>query len=220
MTQDKKRLKKPTLKARHTAAEERFGWLLEQRGYSYWTENQLQSVIALRGTKPDFYVRSSSHECFLAEVESFVQAGPLRSPLPQAMAGNVMSTLRRIRTAVAHAARQLRPYERLSIPMLAVLDNVHRVGIPSNIGDLWDALFRPLSTGQAFLSRQSKRYLSAVAWSIPAVAAAVVPSARSITMCVRLIHNPFALVRFPDGVFHGPQDKHYQVKSNGRLMRT
>ena len=102
--------------------------------------------------------------------------------------------------------------------MLAVLDNVHRVGIPTNIGDLWDALLRPLPKGQALLSAQRKQYLSAVAWNIPAApAAATATSPRQ--MCIRLIHNPFALVRFPDEIFHGPQDKHFQVKSNGRLMQ-
>jgi hypothetical protein len=201
-----------------TVAEQRFQWLLKQRHLRYWREDQLQDVIEVRGTRPDFYVCTRSHDCFLAEVESFIQPGPLRSQLPQATTMNVMPILQRIRTAVGHAARQLRQYERLNIPMLAVLDNWCRAGIPTNIGDLWDALFRPLRTGQPLLSARSKQYLSAVAWNIPAApAAATATSPRQ--MCIRLIHNPFALVRFPDGIFHGPQDEHYQVKSNGRLMQ-
>ena len=169
-------------------AERRFAWLLNQRSYGFWSENELEQKIELRGTRPDFYVETSRNGTFLVEVESFEEAGPFRIGSRGGAAVDSERIFRRIRTAVQNAARQLRPYKGLGIPMLIALDNWRMVGIPSNISDLRNALFGTLEFrlpidlgggkadveeahwhhgGGQFFNKREKLYISAVAWNLP-----------------------------------------------------
>ena len=84
-------------------AERRFAWLLKQRCYRYWTEDQLEHKIKVKQKRPDFYVETHESDAFLAEVESFVVPASPKSR--QAMARDVEPILRRMRTAVRHAAQ-------------------------------------------------------------------------------------------------------------------
>jgi hypothetical protein len=197
-------------------AEQRFEWLLIQRGFRFWGEDELEQVITVLGKKPDYYVRAAGCS-FLAEVESFNKPGPFGMPLGQAMAMNPLPPAKRLRTPVRHAAQQLRPYEALKIPLLVVLDNGRKVGIPTNIGDLWDALFRPEGRGQALLNEGNKCHLSAVAW-IVSTNADMLPVTETQVMNVRLIHNPHAVIEFPINIFTDEEDQSFKVGPNGRLV--
>jgi hypothetical protein len=199
-------------------ANERFCWLLNQRGYRYWCEDQLGQKIQVRRKRPDFYVEVPPGWKLLVEVESFQKAGPLKMPIRGAMARNQLPILRRVRTAVQHAAEQLGPYRELNIPMLVVLDNWHQVGLPSNADDLWDALFRPIK-GRPLLNPCDKRHLSAVAWNLPAWRGFADDMKQQRPMYLRVIHNPFALVPFPREVFNRPKDEHYRLNPNGLLVQ-
>ncbi len=125
-------------------SEQRFCWLLKQRGFGYWAEDQLDQKIKVRKKRPDFYVEAPPNWKFLVEVESFQKSGPLRGWSGGARARDPLPILKRIRTDVGHAAQQLNPYRGLNMPMLVILDNWRQVGLRSNASDLWDALFRPL----------------------------------------------------------------------------
>ena len=210
-------------------ANERFRWLLTQRGYRYWTEDNLDEVILVRGKRPDFYVKTP-HGDFLAEVKSFEKESPLRF-LRQAMAYNQRSILKRIRKKVNDAAEQLRPYQIVGIPLLIVLDNWRRVGIPSNITDLLDALFGeqqlwvPISSSAdagpvqwhhahgRVLSPDYKLYVSAVAWNLPRNPSAEPPNCES-DMYVRMVHNPFGIAHFPKEIFATADDVHWGREGN------
>jgi hypothetical protein len=209
-------------------AEIRFSWLLKQRGYSYWTEGQLEERVQIRGKRPDYYVETPHHGAFLAEVESFEKAGPLDG-LGRFAAYDGDRVFKRIRTAVGNGAEQLRPYSDLCIPMLIILDNWRRVGIPSNVIDLRNALFGTLEFrfpvnhdtgagvmedagwhhgGGQFFNEQEKRYVSAVAWNVPKNPYIEPPSEERIMRLI-VVHNPWADVRFPIQIFNSADDEHY-----------
>lgn len=215
-------------------AERRFAWLLKQRGYDFWREDQLEQKIEVLEKQPDFYVETPRRGPFLAEVESFESPGPLSSTSRGGTVVDAQRIFRRIRTAVQNAAAQLRPYRILNIPMLIVLDNWRLVGIPSNIVDLRNALFGTLEfrmpvdldsgraimseahwhhgKGQFFNSRE-KLYISAVAWNLPKIRTVDDPMTEERPMYLRLVHNPYAQVPFPIEIFNDADDEHYGYRA-------
>ena len=58
------------MEAIEDVAERRFAWLVTQRGCTFVREHELETVIEVRGPRPDFYVRSPAGP-FLAEVKAF-----------------------------------------------------------------------------------------------------------------------------------------------------
>ena len=61
-------------------AEMRFCWLLKQRGYKFWSENELEQKIILKGKRPDFYVETP-YGNLLVEIKSLKCPGPLEKRL-------------------------------------------------------------------------------------------------------------------------------------------
>jgi hypothetical protein len=218
-------------------AERRFAWLLKQRGYGFWLEDQLEEKIEVRATRPDFYVETPANGSFLVEVESFEKPGPLRGlSRGGARAVNTELVFKRIRTAVQDAAEQLRPYKELGIPMLVVLDNWRMVGIPSNVVDLRNALFGTLEFrfpvnldtgagvmdeahwhhgGGQFFNPKEKLYIGAVAWNLPKIRYDDDRVKEERPMYLRVVHNPWAQVKFPIGIFNNRDDEHYGYIQHG-----
>jgi len=216
-------------------ANRRFAWLLEQRGFDYWTEDELDSKIPVMGTRPDFYVETLRSGPFLVEVESFEQ----RSVFPSVGQFDPEISIKRMRTSVRHAARQLKPYAFLEIPMLVVLDNWRLVGIPSNVGFLRQALFGKLEfrlrldvdkgilvgepklhhgIGQT-LHAERKNYISAVAWNMPKQAYLYADPQEGQQMRLRVVHNDFAQRKLPIDLFSDEEDEHHGYDENGRWQR-
>lgn len=211
-------------------AETRFGWLLHQRRYAFTPEAELQRKIELRGTRPDFYVETPLGD-LLVEVESFEEETFLRRvELGGFQSLNPEPLFRRLRTAVKHAKGQLKPYTPLGMPMLIVLDDWRRVGIPNNTYELCNALFGtiegrlPLAPidgdrsygprlhhgGGQVLNAQAGLYVSAVAWNIASVRYGDAdPMTEERPMYLRIVHNPFASVPLPRAMFDCSDDEHY-----------
>jgi hypothetical protein len=219
-------------------ANQRFAWLLEERGFAYWTEGELDSKIDVQGKRPDFYVETGKYGPLLVEVESFEESTP---GLPKSGGGQFYpeTFIKRIRTAVKHAARQLKPYQALQVPMLIVLDNWRMVGIPSDIGFLREALFGSFQfrfriskdhgirlegpklhhgAGQT-LHPERKFYVSAVAWNMPKHAYLYVDPSAEKLMRLRMIHNDFAPVRLPIDIFSDGEDEHYAYDEGGHWSK-
>jgi hypothetical protein len=214
-------------------ANRRFAWLLEERCYPYWIESELESKIQLRGKRPDFYFEVPNVGPVLAEVESFRE--PTSGLSPGFSQFDPEVHMRRIRTAVQHASRQLEPYRELKIPMLVVLDNWRLVGIPSNVGFLRQALFGNLEFrmllpknnetqfegpfahhgGGQTLHPERKTYISAVAWNMPKQAYLYTEHAEEKSMRLRVVHNLFASVPLPAAIFDDAEDEHYHYDDVG-----
>lgn len=209
-------------------AEKRFEWLLNQRGYSFLREDQIERRIRLCGTRPDFYVETTHRGAFLVEVESFETAGPLHDGPSQVMVLDPEPIFERIRRAVRRAKKQLGPYRELGVPMLIVLDNWRQVGIPSNIEDLRNAVFGTGEFRQAIsqggkevgptrwhhglgqmLNSNWGSYISAVAWNLPKTRDIDDPMISERPMYLRLLHNPHAGLPLPREIFDYPDDEHY-----------
>ncbi len=207
-------------------AEERFAWLLNQRGVSYVDEAHLEQKVEDRGTRPDFYAWTP-HVCFLAEVEALHKEGPFRRWLGVGF-GDVDAIIRRLRTPVQHAAKQLAPYRDLEVPMLVILDNHRKVGIQTGPIELIQLLGTlkirvPIDTttgrvgnarwhhgGGRTLSPDWRTYISGVAVNLPKRDHVYnEPPEKQRPMRVRLLHNPYADVPFPVAIFSDSEDEHY-----------
>lgn len=100
-----------------------------QREYEYWPEDRLHEKITLLGKRPDFYVETASGHRFIAEVKSFTVM--IGDALLQSRTGGARvewidpdryeGCFDRVRGAVKEAAKQLRPYRTLAIPMIVIL---------------------------------------------------------------------------------------------------
>lgn len=225
-----------TLNKEDDISLKRFTWLLEQRGYEYYPEDRLDEKIKVLNKRPDFYVETRKHGTFLVEIKSFKRPGPLpaSSSSSRVMASDPEEGYKRIRNTVMHAADQLRPYKNLTIPMLVILDNYRRIGIPSNILDLRNALFGTLEIRRRFdpdcqtldpprwhhgkgqrLNSEIGKYISAVAWNLPKNSYIDDPMTKERPMYLRMVHNPFAEVGFPIQIFNNGDDKHYGYDEEG-----
>lgn len=109
----------------------RFTWLLDQRGYRYVTESDLESVITIRNSKrPDFWVDTGQGVRFLAEVKSFEKPTAVQLNDEPRFAMFVDDGQRRINgQPIEKAAQQLAPYRNDGMPLIVVLDNHRQVGV-------------------------------------------------------------------------------------------
>jgi len=206
----------------------RFEWLLKQRKIEYVDENNLEQKISVKATRPDFFAWSHGIE-FLVEVESFDKAGPLHNAADVG-AGDVNDIIKRIRGPVNHAAKQLKPYADLEIPMIIVLDNFKKIGLP--IGPLeMIQLFGTLEvrerinvtngrSGKAHwhhgkgrtldLNSRRKEYISAIAMNLPKRNYVHEQNLDiEIPMRLCILFNPNAIVPLSRGMFDDVEDEHY-----------
>ena len=197
-------------------------------------EEDLASKIEVQNTRPDFYAYPTDFTPFLVEVESFEKPGPLRTITARVFWAGPELFLTRLRTAVRHADNQLKPYRQHGIPMLVVLDNVRRVGIPLAAIDLVNLFgiqeihqpFDP-TTGQLVgtpylkgsdesfhvLTPNKNPYISGIAVNIPKEGHQYLqPPERERPMRLRIVHSPYACVDLPVKIFTDPEDEHIAVR--------
>ncbi|OPX84594.1 MAG: hypothetical protein A4E53_03852 [Pelotomaculum sp. PtaB.Bin104] len=203
-----------------------FEWLLKQRGYQYWQEDELEKVIAVRGTHPDFYVKTPQCE-FLAEVKSFEAPSVIDEAVNRGIKVGVVEPkdlLKRLSGACKEAARQLKPYADLNLPMIIVLDNWRRVRIPLNpqyLIQLFGVIefrgecnpkkgiterIRPFHGGKRQLGPNLHSYVSAVVVQIPTERYIDDDFNIERQMRVRILHNPYAKVSLHPEVFRDETD--------------
>ncbi len=217
--------------------EERFAWLLRQRGIPFWDEANLEQRIEVKTKRPDFYAEPRDSSPFFAEIKELQKVGPLRRVTARAWFPDPYQNLNRLRKPVEIASKQLKPYEKLSIAMLVVFDNARRVGVTLDSIDLLQLLgmseYRVrvnVTTGEKVgpaklhsgskqvLTPDRRRYVSAIAVNLPKHGHQYVePTERERPMRLRILHNPYASVPFPLGIFNDPEDEHIGVE-NGRWM--
>lgn len=225
------------VKQRDEVSLRMFKWLLKQRGYQFWDENSLknQNRIPLRTTRPDFYVTTFWCD-FLAEVESFEKPSILDLNPNRVGTINPKDLLKRIAGAIKKAARQLKPYADLNLPMIVVLDNCRQVGIPLSPKDLIQlyGLFefrgeeynpekgaikriRLFHGGKRQLGPNLHPYVSAVIVQIPIERYCNDDFSIERRMRARVLHNPYATTPLPCKVFSDKADTIISYsKSEGR----
>lgn len=215
-------------------SEIRFEWLMEQRGFPFWTEDKLEEVLEVKGKRPDFAFQAAAGVLILAEIKSFT---PSARQLPRGRIGAVSmeALMTAPKLAVRHAAKQLRPYKDLRIPLVVVLDNWRQLGVvldwPVLIQLLGEATVRMLverDTGTAkdvhwapgggqVLHPEQKTYVSAVLVNLRTSPAYTEKNRdRECQMRVRVLYNPFAAVELPTDVFSHPLDEHVAYDPNKR----
>lgn len=217
-------------------AEERFEWLLRQRGFEYWTEEKLERVVEVKGKHPDFYIRDLGGRCALAEIKSFDKT---RKQFSSGRTGAVSVDLMlgAVRKALKIASEQLNPYQDLKIPMVVVLDNWRQLNIDlsplilsSLLGELGIHMQVDMSTGQAFdvhwkpgnnqmLRVDEKSYISAVGVNrrISPDYSQEPPMSES-AMYLTILHNPFAQVPLPVNFFQGKGDRNYVIQDGQPVL--
>jgi hypothetical protein len=203
-------------------AERRFTWLARQRGCTYVREDKLEAVITLRGTRPDFYVRSHAGP-FLAEVKAFEKPGPLDT-IDRIGSRSMAVMLKPISAAIDEARRQLRPYRDGRLPMIVVLDPWRQRGIDLS-NEVLIQVFGELSfvvpvardgpRGEVSLAHGGGRtigedagtYISAVVVNIARRRDSIDDFTEERPMRARVVHNPFASVPLPTSIFASPDDE-------------
>ena len=202
---------------------ERFSWLLRQRGIPFWDEDSLESQIKIReGKRPDFYAEPQGQAAILVEVEG------LHAIRSRFLAIDPVQNLKRLRGPVELAAKQLKPYRVLRIPMIVAVDNARRVGVslakidliqllgvteirvPVNLTTGGKAGRARLHHGRGqILSPTRRQYISAVAVNLPKRGFEYIEKLeQERPMRLRVLHNPYAEVPLPLKVFVDPEDEH------------
>jgi hypothetical protein len=214
---------------------ERAKWLFKQRGFNYLEENELTRELPDLGTRPDFLINAPGVGNILVEVESFIEKVEGFPPPRGFSQVNMRPPIRRMSTAIRHAARQLRPYAALGIPLIVLLDNHRLCGIPSNIGFLRDAAFGEIQfrapwdpvrgqLGEFYvhhhgpcrtLTETTKTYITGVLWNLPKLAFAYERSGVEVPMKVTGIFNHHSERPFPAGLFTDSDDKLFGYGSDG-----
>jgi len=205
-------------------AERRFRWLLGQRGYRFYAENELDDVITVReGKRPDFFVEAGANG-LLAEVKVLVAPGPLDREGNRVFSLSVEALLLPLARKVAKASGQLAPYADDAFARAIVIDNWRQVGVDLD----------PYILGQLFDTTEPKQPASLSSHERPArpvtdparrefISAFIVnePLRRDFDdrfveerpMRARVIHNPRASQPLRETVFDGPQDLHFFFRS-------
>lgn len=202
--------------------KERFAWLLRQRGIPFWDEDSLESRITVReGKRPDFYAEPQGQP-ILVEVEG------LHAIRSHTLGLDPVQNRKRLRGPVELAARQLKPYRVLGIPMIVAVDNARRVGVSLDKIDLIQLLgvteirvpVNLTAGGRAgrarlhhgrgqILSATRRQYISAVAVNLPKRGFEYIDKLeQERPMRLRVLHNPYAQVALPLSVFADPEDEH------------
>jgi hypothetical protein len=210
--------------------KERFAWLLRQRGIAFWDEDCLELRIKIReGKRPDFYAEPKGQPPILVEVEG------LHAIRSRFLAVDPVQNLKRLRGPVELAAKQLRPYRVLGIPMIVVVDNARRVGVSLATIDLTQLLgvteirvpIDPTTGAKAgrarlhhghgqMLTPTRRQYVSAVAVNLPKRGFEYIDRLeQERPMRVRVLHNPYAQVPLPLSVFSDQEDEHIRLVEGG-----
>ena len=180
--------------------EQRFAWLLGQRGIPFWHEKNLEECIEVKETKPDFCAKPDDFPTFLAEIKEMQKPGFLRRIV--AMAVDPELNLKRLRRPIKGAATQLKPYEPLGIPMLVILDNARRVGIAIKSIDL-------IQLVGDVLTPDCNQHITAIGENLPKEGHQYVePAERERPMRLLVLHNPHATVHLPLQIFSDAEDEH------------
>ena len=202
-----------------------FGCLLNQRGYRLWPESLIHTRIPIRGKHPDFYVETPWCS-FIAEVKSFQEPGPLEQAKDRVGTLDPGKFVKRIARSCRTAAHQLEPYADLNLPMVVVIDNPVGIRIPLTpryLIQLFGVIefrgeYDPKRGGMEHLRlvHGGTRQLGPGPNLHPYVSAVVVPillagcegddSHCDRPVRVRILHNPFATVPLPEGVFSDEKD--------------
>jgi hypothetical protein len=178
------------------AAHAHFARLLENRACNYWQENELEQVLPVRRTKPDFFVRTPSKVQLLVEIESFEKERFALVALRQnsVMSGLAHSDQRRLANAIQRACKQLKHYRDLGFPTLVILDDFQSVGMPTNPDILGLCLM------ECFDSKNDRRHVSAVAWLL---------TEPGLSPYLRIFHNLDAAAALPREAFGDQADEHW-----------
>jgi hypothetical protein len=215
-------------------AERRFSWLAGQRGCRFWREHQLEEVIAVRGPRPDFFVRSAAAD-FLAEVKSFVEPGPLDGR-DRVFSTGFNQMMRPISGAIDEAARQLRAYRDEPMARVVVLDNWRQTGIDLDdvfllqiFGELHFVVPVVASVGEPTrettlaygggrtIGLEKGTFISAVMVVEPLARDADDAFVRERPMRARVVHNPYATVPLSRAIFNSECDA--QLYHDGRAWQ-
>jgi hypothetical protein len=208
-------------------------WLLDQRGFRYWQEDEIGQVLTLQGTRPDFLVETPVPIRFLLELKSFEQDTLLDriDPSITTFSLDPMSLQKRANRLVRDAAAQLRPYAATGLPMLVMLDNYRQKGISLDehtlgglFGDLQIHFQVDPTTGRGVdggwvraeegspLAGGLNRHVSAVAVLIPVTRFDTLSQDDDFSverpMKIRIVYNDGATVPFPRDVFNSSDDEH------------
>src|SRR5262245_52135497 len=207
-------------------------WLLSQRGFAFWREQQIGQVLPLLSTQPDFLVETPGRVRFFLELKSFEQETLLDriDPSVRTFSIDPMSLQKRANRLVRDAATQLVPYSGNGLPMVIALDNYRQRGISLDkhtLGSLFGELQVHIrvnpDTSQALgeewvriddgspLAACRNQHVSAVIALIPAERFDTFDKTDDFSiqrkMRVRILYNPDAAVPLPRDVFNDAQDE-------------
>ena len=207
-------------------------WLLEQRRFVYWQEDEIGAVLPLDDMRPDFLVDAPSTRFFL-ELKSVEHDTVLDqvNPSVRSFSINPMSLQKRANRLVRDAAQQLLPYASHNLPMLIMLDNYRQKGISLDkhtlgalFGEMRMQMLVDPETGRSVsecwvrvddgspLAGARNRHVSAVAVLEPVERFDTFEKVDDFSvprpMKVRIVYNDDPIVRFPRDVFGEPQDEH------------
>ena len=209
-------------------------WLLRQRGFRFWQETEIGTVLPLRATNPDFVAETPMGLRFFLELKSFEKDTILdrMDPSIRTFSLGHMTIQRRVNRLVRDAAEQLLPYADAGLPMVVGLDNYRQKGVGldkhslrSLFGELVVQIETDSTTGaplsEAWVHRDDgsplaggrNRHVSAILVVIPTERFATLDKdddfAVERKMKVRIHHNPDALVPLPTNIFSDPADEHF-----------
>ena len=98
-------------------------WLLDQRHYCYWREDDISEVLSLKQKRPDFLVETQAGTRFFLESKSFEKETILHQIEATTFSLGHMTLQRRVNRLVRDAAEQLQDYANYGLPGMIVLDN-------------------------------------------------------------------------------------------------
>lgn len=216
-------------------AETRFSWLLAQRRYRFWHEGELDRRIKTASTRPDFFAETP-YGNLLAEVESFREPGPIEKNPSRIASISPKALHDRLRGAVKHGAKQLRPYQGRSIPCLVVLDNWRQIQIPTDATHLIQIFgeleyrgevdpesaivgpFRLFHGKGRRLKEGQHTYISAVAVNIAKERYLDDDMTLERPMRLTIVHNPHTHCHLPTWIFLDRDDEQWRYV-NGAWVR-
>lgn len=208
-------------------------WLLDQRSFRYWQEDEIGQVLSLQASRPDFLVETPAALRFFIELKSFEKDTLLDQIDPSIRTFSIdqMSVQKRANRLVHRAAEQLLPYSPTGFPMLIMLDNYRQKGISLDkhtlgglFGELKVEARVDLATGHSVgtewvrvndgspLADGQNSHVSAVAVLIPTERFDTFEKnddfSASRKMKVRVAYNPNATVSLPRNVFNDADDEY------------
>jgi len=205
-------------------------WLLKQRGYRYWREDDIGQVLPLKQSRPDFLVETPSGVRFFLEAKSFEKETILHKIKARVFSLGHMALQKRVQRLVKDAAEQIQEYASYGLPMVVALDNYRQVGVhldDHSLGSLFgelEVVHTPdTMTGRAVDTRWERKddnsplyggrnaHISTVVGIISGERFDTFEKADDFTverpMKVRIIRSPFATVPLPPELFSDASDE-------------